>query len=98
MSNVSEIESDLEQARDQLHRTLDEMNRKAAATGSDIVATEQQIRRYPVASLCGAFALGFAAGGSPGPAMLLGMLAIGGALVGAPDSEPTMNGVGDGAI
>jgi|SRR5271155_6083515 len=61
MSEMVEIERDLEQARENLNRTLEEMNRKA--TSATELLPEQPIRRYPIASLCGALALGLAAGG-----------------------------------
>lgn len=82
MSNLSEIEHEVEQARDNLSRTLDEVNRKAANAGSELRIPEQQIRRFPISSVCGAMALGLAAGGSTGSAMLLGVIAIGSALMG----------------
>jgi hypothetical protein len=82
MNNLSEIEHDVEQARDNLARTLDEVNRKAANTGSELRIPEHQIRRFPVASLCGAVALGLAAGGSRGPAIVFGAIALGSALFG----------------
>jgi Protein of unknown function (DUF3618) len=52
MSDISEIERDVEQARDNLNRTLDAIHHKAAAT-SELLLPEQEIRRYPVSSLCG---------------------------------------------
>jgi hypothetical protein len=81
MSNLSDIEHDVEAARENLSRTLDEVNRKAAVTGTELRMPETQIRRFPIASLCGAMALGFAAGGSPVPAMFLGVIALGGAIL-----------------
>lgn len=89
MSNLSEIEHEVEAARDNLSRTLDEVNRKAASTGSELRIPEQQIRRFPISSVCGAMALGLAAGGSPGPAMLLGVIALGSALMGPRVCERT---------
>jgi len=82
MRNLSDIEREAEQARDNLSRTLDEVNRKAAVTGSELRLPEHHIRRFPLSSVCGAMALGFAAGGSSAPAMLLGMIALGGTLMG----------------
>jgi hypothetical protein len=73
MSDMAEVERELEQARENLNRTLDEVNRKAASAE---LLPEQPIRRYPVSSLCGALALGLAAGGSATPALLLGMMAV----------------------
>jgi hypothetical protein len=89
MSDMAEVERDLEQARENLNRTLEEVNRKAAA--ADLLP-EQPIRRYPISSLCGALALGFAAGGSPTPAVLLGMIAIGALIV--PNGPNAANGSG----
>ncbi len=79
MSDIVELERGASNARDNLMRTLDEVNRKAAATAQEFLLPEQPIRRYPVASVCGAMALGFAAGGWRTPAVLFGMLAIGSA-------------------
>jgi hypothetical protein len=86
MSEMVEIERDLEQARENLNRTLEEMNRKA--TSATELLPEQPVRRYPIASLCGALALGLAAGGSPTPAVILGILTIG-ALMAPKDSNST---------
>jgi acyl CoA:acetate/3-ketoacid CoA transferase alpha subunit len=80
MSDISEIERDVEQARDNLNRTLDAIHHKAAAT-SELLLHEQEIRRYPVSSLCGALALGLAAGGARIPALLIGVMAIGSLIV-----------------
>jgi fatty acid desaturase len=79
MSDIIELERGVSHARDNLMRTLDEVNRKATATAQELFLPEQPIRRYPVASVCGAMALGFAAGGWRTPAVLLGVLAIGSA-------------------
>ncbi len=76
MSDIAEIERDVEQARGNLHRTLDAIDHKAAAT-SDLLVPEQQIRRYPVWSLCGALALGLTVGGARIPALLIGVITIG---------------------
>jgi hypothetical protein len=90
MSEMVEIERDLEQARENLNRTVEEMNRKA--TSATELLPEQPIRRYPIASLCGALALGLAAGGAPTPAVIFGIVAIG-ALI-APKDPPSTNGSG----
>ena len=84
MSNIVEIERDLEQAREHLVHTLDEMNRKAAATAQELLLPEEPIRHHPIPALFGAMALGFAAGGSRIPALVFGMLAIFGALMEPP--------------
>ncbi len=76
MSDIVELERGVSHARDNLLRTLDEVNRKAAATAQELFLPEQPIRRYPLAAVCGAMALGFAAGGWRTPAVLLGVLAI----------------------
>lgn len=74
--NIAEIERDVEQARDTLNRTLDAIDRKATAT-SELLAPEHEIRRYPITSMCGALALGLAAGGARIPALLIGVMALG---------------------
>jgi hypothetical protein len=81
MNDIVEIERDLERAREQLVHTLNEMNRKATATAQELLLPEEPIRRHPIPSLFGAMALGFAAGGSRIPALVFGMLAVGGALM-----------------
>jgi hypothetical protein len=85
MSDIVELERDADQARAQLMHTLDEMNRKASATAQELLAPEEPIRRHPIPSLCGAMALGFAAGGWRMPAVLFAMLAVGGALMESPE-------------
>jgi len=87
MSSISEIERDLEQARDNLNRTLDAIDHKAAAA-SELLLPEQHIRRYPVWSLSGAVALGLAAGGARIPALLIGVIAIGALIVAENGSTP----------
>ncbi len=86
MSSISEIERDLEQARDNLNRTLDAIDQKAAAASE--LLPEQQIRRYPGWSLSGALALGLAAGGARIPALLIGVIAIGALIVAENGSTP----------
>ncbi|HKD69507.1 MAG TPA: hypothetical protein VKB84_21895 [Candidatus Binataceae bacterium] len=86
MSNIVEMEHQVEQARENLVRTLDEVNRKASATAQELLLPEVPIRRHPIPSLCGALALGLAAGGCRMPAVLFGILAIGSAVM-APTLE-----------
>jgi hypothetical protein len=94
MSEIWEIERDLEQAKEDLHQALDDVGRKVTHTSCELMLPEHEIRRHPIASLCGALALGLAAGGARAPAVALGILAIGGALivpgdsVAAPVAEP----------
>src|ERR1700730_10279068 len=87
MSDISEIERDVEQARENLNRTLNAIDHKAAAT-SQLLLPEQEIRCYPVSSLCGALALGLAAGGARIPALLIGVMAIG-SLIGSGSGSTT---------
>jgi hypothetical protein len=86
MSEISEIERNLEQAKEDLNRALDDVSRKVTSTGCELLLPEHEIRRHPIASLCGALALGLAAGGVRAPAVALGILAIGGALIVPGDS------------
>jgi hypothetical protein len=90
MSEMAEIESELERARENLNRTLEEMDRKA--TSATELLPEQPIRRYPIASLCGALALGLAAGGARTPAVILGIVAVGALMV--PKDPTSTNGSG----
>jgi hypothetical protein len=87
MSDIAEIERDVEQARDNLNRTLDAIDQKAAAA-SDLLLPEQQIRRYPVWSLCGALALGMAAGSARVPVLVIGVMAIGALIAAGNGSTP----------
>jgi hypothetical protein len=84
MSEIAEIERDVEQARDNLQRTVDALDLKATATSE--MLPDQEIRRYPVSSLCGALALGLAAGGARTTAVLVGMMAIGSLIVAGSES------------
>jgi hypothetical protein len=77
----------VKQARDNLNRTLDAIDHKAAAT-FELLLPEQEIRRYPVSSLGAALALGLAAGGARIPALLIGVMAIG-SLIGAGSGSTT---------
>ena len=87
MNDITELERDADHARENLVRTLDEFNRKATAAAQELRAPEEPIRRYPIPSLCGAMALGLAAGGWRTPAMVFGVLAVGGALMAQPVSN-----------
>ncbi len=87
MSDIGELERGANHARDNLLRTLDEVNRKAAATAQEFFLSDQPIRRYPIASVCGAMALGFAAGGWRTPAVLFGILAVANAFTAEPEDE-----------
>jgi hypothetical protein len=92
MSDIVELERGVNHARENLERTLDEFNRKATLTARELLAPEEPIRRYPLPSLCGAMALGFVAGGWRMPAMVFGVLALGGALMAQSTSE-NANGI-----
>jgi hypothetical protein len=81
MSDIAELEHEADRARENLNRTLSEVNRKASATAHELLLPEEEIKRYPLAALCGAMALGMAAGGLRTPAVVLGILALGGALM-----------------
>jgi hypothetical protein len=81
MSDIGKLDRDLEQAREQLAHTVEEINRKAMTTAQEIYLPQDPIRRHPIPALCGAMALGFAAGGRRLPALAFGMLAVGGALM-----------------
>jgi len=93
MSNLSDIERELDQARGNLSHTLEEVNRKAASAGSGRRISEQHIRSFPISSLCGAMALGFAAGGAPAPAMIFGVIVLGAALMGPKDGGRCEDGL-----
>ena len=86
MRDIVELEREVEHARENLMHTLDAMNRKATATAQELFLPEEPIRRYPLPSLCGAMALGMAAGGWKMPAVVFGILAVGGAWMLPPDS------------
>ncbi len=81
MSDITQLERERDQARENLNHTLEEVNRKASTTAQDLLLPEQPIRRHPIPSLCGAMALGLAAGGSRLPAVAFGTLAVLGALI-----------------
>jgi|SRR5215469_3931563 hypothetical protein len=83
MNDIMELEQDAEQARAHLGRTLGEINRKASANAQELehLLPEEPIRRHPIPALCGAMALGLAAGGWRVPALVFATLAIGGALM-----------------
>ncbi len=81
MSDITQLERERDQAREDLNHTLDEVNRKASATAQEFLLPEQPIRRHPIPSLCGAMALGLAAGGWRLPAVAFGTLAVLGALI-----------------
>jgi hypothetical protein len=87
MSDLGELERGANHARDNLMRTLDEVNRKATATAQEFFLSDQPIRRYPIASVCGAMALGFAAGGWKTPAVVFGIVAIANVLASEPENE-----------
>jgi hypothetical protein len=92
MSQLMEIEQELERAKEDLQRDLDQVRLKA---DSEFMLPEHEIRRYPIASLCGALALGLAVGGERTPALLFGILALGAALILERPADRTTDGVKD---
>jgi hypothetical protein len=92
MSDIVELEREVTEARDHLVQTLGEVNRKASATAQELLLPEEPIKRYPIAAVCGAMALGMAAGGLKTPALVLGILAIGGAILIPSHSDEDTNG------
>ncbi|GEM_PF-5286142 len=88
MTDIVELERDADRARTNLMRTLEEVNRKAATTAQGHFLSDQPIRRYPIASVCGAMALGFAVGGWRTPAVVLGIIALAKALATERENKP----------
>jgi hypothetical protein len=88
MSDLVEMEREVDQARENLSHTLDELNRKANAAAQELMLPEEPIRRHPIPSLCGAMALGLAAGGWRMAAFVFGTVAVCGALMAQTAAEP----------
>jgi ElaB/YqjD/DUF883 family membrane-anchored ribosome-binding protein len=59
---VAQIEKDLDQARAELHQTLEQMNQKVEAVGTQLIRPENVLRVNPLLSICLAGAAGVVAG------------------------------------
>lgn len=62
MDEVTTVENDLEQARSELHHTLEQVGQKIQATGTRLIQPETVVRLFPLLSLCLVGAAGFIAG------------------------------------
>jgi len=89
--NVGQIESELEEARQDLHQTVAEVNQKVEAAATQL-QPEHLVERHPLLSVCIAGALGFTLGNRANRG--LGFLVLGG-LLGVALSEVWNDGAGD---
>ena len=78
MEEITKIENDLEQARQDLHQTMVEVNQKVEEVGTRL-QPDSIVRRNPVAAACVAGALGLLAG-SRDKIPILAALILGGAV------------------
>ena len=96
MDDITKIENDLEQARQDLHQTMAEVNLKVEEVSTRL-QPESIVKRNPVAAACVAGALGYIAG-SRGERLPILAAVILGSLVGVivkwnpdPESEPRLD-------
>jgi hypothetical protein len=74
---VAKIESDLDQAREELHQTLEQVNQKVEAVGTELTRPENIHRLAPLVSICLAGAAGLAAGSARNRSRMFGTFATG---------------------
>lgn len=90
-NNIGQIENELEEARQDLHQTVTEVNQKVEAVATHL-QPEHLVERHPLLSVCIAGALGFALGNRESRG--LGFLVLGG-LLGVTLSEVWNDRAGD---
>ncbi|MFZ0660652.1 MAG: hypothetical protein WAM05_18170 [Candidatus Binataceae bacterium] len=78
-NDTDRLEAQLAQAKEQLHRTLAEVNERAEAVG-DQLQPEKLIERYSLAVLCAAGAAGFLLGAVDDNFLALGLMLVGGVI------------------
>jgi hypothetical protein len=74
---MAKVENDLEQARTELHHTLEQVNQKIEAAGAQLIQPESVFRLFPLLSMCLAGAAGFAAGSGRSRTRIFGAFATG---------------------
>jgi ElaB/YqjD/DUF883 family membrane-anchored ribosome-binding protein len=74
---MTQIEDDLDEARAELHQTLEQVNQKVEAIGTRLIHPENVLRLHPVLSICLAGAAGFAAGSARSRRRIFGAFATG---------------------
>jgi hypothetical protein len=74
---VAKIENDLDQARTELHQTLEQVNQKVEAVGRWLIQPDSVLRRYPLLSISLAGAVGFATGSASNRSRMFGAFATG---------------------
>lgn len=77
MEDIAKIENELEQARQDLHQTMTEVNQKVEDVGTRL-QPESILKRNPVAAACAAGALGYLAGSRGERIPILAALILGG--------------------
>jgi hypothetical protein len=78
-NDTDQLEEQLEQAKEHLHRTLAEVSEKAEAV-SEQLQPERLIERYPAAAVCAAAAAGFLLGTVDDDFVAIGLILTGGLL------------------
>ncbi|HVA77281.1 MAG TPA: hypothetical protein VNF27_05270 [Candidatus Binataceae bacterium] len=89
-NNTDQLEEQLEQAKEQLHQTLTEVNERAEAVG-DQLQPERLLERYALPAVCAAGAAGLLLGAIDDNFLALGLMVAGGLLGLA--SRPRKTGV-----
>ncbi|HUY37771.1 MAG TPA: hypothetical protein VMV13_03025 [Candidatus Binataceae bacterium] len=79
-NDTDRLEAQLAHAKEQLHRTLAEVNERAEAAGEQL-QPEKLIERYSLPVLCAAGAAGFLLGAVDDNFLALGLMLAGGAIV-----------------
>jgi ElaB/YqjD/DUF883 family membrane-anchored ribosome-binding protein len=74
---MTQIEDDLDEARAELHQTLEQVNQKVEAIGLRLTQPENVLRLFPLFSICLAGAAGFAAGSVRNRRRMFGAFATG---------------------
>jgi len=77
VNEVTAIEDDLAQARQELHQTLEQVNQKVAAAGTRFIRPRNLLRAKPVLTIGLAAAAGYAFGSARNRREKFGAFAIG---------------------
>jgi len=77
MDEVATIENELDQARSELHHTLEQVSQKIQVAGMGLTQPENVLRRSPLLSICLAGTAGLIAGLSRNQTKIFGAFATG---------------------
>ena len=86
MANDPEIKDELDDAKEDLHDALQQVNNRVEEQVARL-RPDRGIRKHPLTTACVVAAMGFSLGSESGEAALIGLLALGAALMFSRESK-----------